>query len=373
MIRTAEKKLIQAMLEQAGISINGSQPWDIQVHNESIYHRLMTQGELALGEAYMDRWWDCERLDMLITRLLEARLDENLRIPWHFRLSSFLARGLNLQGKMRAKQSIHHHYDIGNSLFKAMLDENMIYSCAYFRQATSLHEAQLAKLELVCQKLQLKPGMKILDIGCGWGGFARYAASQHGVEVVGITLSQQQYQLARENCQHLDVDIRLQDYRELSGCFDRIVSIGMFEHVGHRNYRKLMETVYHCLIDRGLFLLHTIGANKTSYLSSPWIRKYIFPGGHLPSIQQIACSSEPFFVMEDWHNFGADYDKTLMAWHEHFSRHWDSLKEDYDERFYRMWTYYLLGSAGCFRARSMQLWQIVFSKGGEPGGYLSLR
>ncbi|QBR83186.1 cyclopropane fatty acyl phospholipid synthase [Legionella israelensis] len=373
MTRTSEKKFIESMLEHAGITINGNQPWDIQVHDENVYRRVLRQGELGLGEAYMENGWDCERLDVLITRLLEAKLDEKIKIPWHFFISYSMARLINFQGKTQSKQAIHHHYDLGNSLFKAMLDEKMMYSCAYFRNVSTLDEAQTAKLELVCQKLQLKPGMKVLDIGCGWGGLAKYMAEKFAVHVTGITLSEQQYQFAKENCKNLDVEIRLQDYRELNECFDRIVSIGMFEHVGPLNYRKFMEIVHRSLIEKGLFLLHTIGSNRSHFLSSQWIRKYIFPKGHLPSIQQIASASEPFFTMEDWHNFGADYDKTLMAWHDNFSHHWEALKKDYDERFYRMWTYFLLGSAACFRARSQQLWQIVFSKGGKPGGYLSIR
>ncbi|VEG90878.1 cyclopropane fatty acyl phospholipid synthase [Legionella spiritensis] len=370
---TAEITFIQSLLKSIGVEINGQQPWDIQIHNEDIYHRIVSQGEVGLGESYMDGWWDCPRLDMLFERVFRARLDKEIKVPWRVVLTELAANIISFQGKRHAKQAIRHHYDLGNTLFRAMLDTNMMYSCAYYKDATTLNEAQMAKLDLVCRKLQLKPGMNVLDIGCGWGSFAKYAAEQYGVQVTGVTISQQQYEYAVEQCRGLDVEIRLQDYRDVSGVFDRVVSIGMFEHVGHLNYPVFMRKAYHSLADGGLFLLHTIGSNETTSISSEWIRKYIFPNGMIPSMKQVATASESLLVMEDWQNFGAYYDNTLMAWHQNFVTHWDELKTYYDERFFRMWTYYLLGCAGCFRARDLQLWQIVFSKDGVAGGYMAPR
>lgn len=218
-----------------------------------------------------------------------------------------------------------------------------------------------------------KPGMKVLDIGCGWGGFAKYAAEKYNVKALGITVSQEQVEFARASCQGLPVEIRLQDYRDLKEKFDGIISIGMFEHVGVRNYTTHMKVVHRCLASDGLFLLHTIAGNSSVNTTDPWINKYIFPNSMLPSAKQITSAAEGLFVLEDSHSFGPHYDNTLMAWHSNFKKNWDKIKDAYDERFCRMWTYYLLSCAGTFRSRSNQLWQIVFSKDGVEGGYQSIR
>ncbi len=373
MDRDTAKNIGKSLLHAAGISPNGTEPWDIQIHNEDFYLRVLTEGPLGLGESYMDKWWDCQRIDIFIEKILRANIDTKIKIPFHFYAKQVLAKVINFQSKRRARQVAYTHYDLGNDLFEKMLDNRMIYSCGYWKTATTLDDAQKDKLELICQKLQLKPGLKLLDIGCGWGGLARYAAENYGVSVTGVTISEQQYQHAKESCKGLPIEIRLQDYRDLNDQFDRIVSVGMFEHVGHLNYPTFMHTVHRALKSDGLFLLHTIGINETSSLANEWITKYIFPNGMLPSIAQIAKSAEKLFVIEDWQNFGAYYDNTLMAWYENFQAHWNTLKSQYDERFYRMWTYYLLACAGSFRARSNQLWQIVMSKNGVAGGYMSPR
>jgi len=250
-----------------------------------------------------------------------------------------------------------------------MLDKRLTYTCAYWDNAETLDEAQEAKLDLVARKINLKEGMKVLDIGCGWGSFAKYAAEKYGAEVVGITVSKEQVKLARELCKGLPVEIRLQDYRDVDGKFDHIVSLGMIEHVGQKNYRTFMNIVHRCLKDEGLFLLHTIGNNKSVKKCDPWIEKYIFPNGMLPSIKQLAKSFEGLFVVENWHNYGTHYDKTLMAWFKNFTGNLDKIKHIYDNRFYRMWKYYLLSCAGSFRARKIQLWQIVLSKKGLKDGW----
>ena len=254
-----------------------------------------------------------------------------------------------------------------------MLDRRMLYSCGYWKDAATLDEAQEAKLDLIFKKLDLQPGMKVLDIGCGWGGAARFAATRYDVEVVGVTVSEEQLKLGKEICKGLPVELRLQDYRSLKEKFDRIFSIGMFEHVGHKNYRKYFQVVKKCLKDNGLFLLHTIGNNRTVTQTDPWINCYIFPCSLIPSAKQISSAFDSLFVLEDWHNFGADYDRTLMEWYRNFHNNWDVIKKDYDEKFYRMWKYYLLCCAGSFRARKNQLWQIVLSERGVPGVYKSFR
>ena len=368
MTDTSLRRRTEALLQDADVAINGERPWDIQVKNNRLYRRVFAQGSLGFGESYMDGWWDTESLDQLIARLLKARLDEKFK-SFVVMMAALKAKLLNCQSIRRAYQVGEKHYNIGNDLYQGMLDSRMIYSCAYWKNAQNLEDAQRDKLELTCRKLHLKPGQKVLDIGCGWGGTARYMAENYGVEVVGITISTAQAELARENCRELPIEIRVQDYRDLEGSFDRVVSIGMFEHVGYKNYQTYFRKVADLLKDDGLFLLHTIGGNIPADRTDPWIDKYIFPNGMIPSSQQISTAFEGCFVLEDWHNFGLDYDKTLMSWHDNFENAWTELKGSYDERFRRMWKYYLLASAGSFRARENQLWQIVLSKHGLPEGY----
>ncbi len=367
------KDTSEKMLALAGISINGNNPWDIKVHNEQFYRRVITQGSLGLGESYMEEWWECEKLDEFFHRVLRSQIESHIKRNWRLLSRILMARIFNMQSKKRAFQIGEKHYDSGNDLFEIMLDKRMVYSCAYWKDVNELNEAQENKLDLICRKLGLRPGMKILDIGCGWGSFARFAAEKYKVEVTGITVSREQVELGNTLCKGLPVEIRLQDYRDVHDKFDHIVSLGMIEHVGYKNYRTYMAVVHKCLKDDGLFLLHTIGGNKSITSTDPWINKYIFPNGMLPSIKQLGSAIEGLFVMEDWHNFSADYDKTLMAWHKNFESNWHKIMANYDERFYRMWNYYLLSCAGSFRARNIQLWQIVLSKNGIPGGYLSIR
>ncbi|HTR80293.1 MAG TPA: cyclopropane fatty acyl phospholipid synthase [Bacteroidota bacterium] len=368
-----QKQKIEKYLNSAGITIDGPQLWDINVINQAFYSRVLARGSLGLGESYVDGWWDVEQLDEFFSRILRANLERYVEHNWRSVFDVLSARLVNLQKPSRAFIIGTRHYDIGNNLFRSMLDARMVYSCGYWQHASTLDEAQEAKLELICRKLALEPGMTVLDIGCGWGGFAKYAAENYSANVLGITVSAEQATMAKDVCAGLPVIIKLQDYRDLDSTFDRIVSIGMFEHVGAKNYRTFMKVVRDHLHDDGLFLLHTIGGNATRYATDPWIAEYIFPNSLIPSIDQIARASEGMFVMEDWHNFSAFYDKTLMAWHQNFEKNWKGLASQYDERFFRMWKYYLLSSAGSFRSRHNQLWQIVFSPKGINGGYESIR
>ncbi len=372
MTRSRFRKRIEELLQQADIAVDGGRPWDLQVHEDALFGRLLSQGSLGLGEAYMDGWWDCEQLDGFFHRLLTARLDDAVRTAG-MAFSVVGARLRNRQSKARAHRVARKHYDVGNDLYRRMLDSRMIYSCGYWTEAADLEAAQQAKLDLVCRKLLLAPGQRVLDIGCGWGGLARFAAEHYGVEVVGVTISRKQAELARELCQGLPVEIRLQDYRELDEPFDRVVSIGMFEHVGYKNYRTYMSVVDRCLAADGLFLLHTIAGNESAYTTDPWIERYIFPGGVLPSAAQIGQAIERLFMVEDWHSFGPDYDPTLMAWWRNFEAAWPDLQGTYDERFRRMWRYYLLSCAGSFRARYNQVWQIVLSRIGSTRVYRAPR
>ena len=363
------KKVIEQILGGAGVGIGEDRPWDIRVKNPEFYNRVLAGGSLALGESYMDGWWDCRALDQFFDRVLSARLDRRVKKSWDLLWLVIRSKLSNRQRPSRAFEIGERHYDIGNDLFSVMLDKRLNYSCGYWDKATTLDEAQEDKLHLICRKIGLAPGMKVVDIGCGWGGFIQYAAETCGADVLGITVSKEQARMARERCKGLPVRVELMDYRDLEGTFDRIVSVGMLEHVGERNFRTYMQTLHRCLAPDGLFLLHTIGANKSVRDTDPWINKYIFPDSMLPSAKQIATATEGLFVLEDWHSFGPDYDKTLMAWHRNFIDNWDRIKDAYGERFYRMWTYYLLSCAGSFRARRNQLWQIVLSKKGLREGY----
>ncbi|RTR00228.1 cyclopropane fatty acyl phospholipid synthase [Halomonas nitroreducens] len=365
---TRARHVVEKLLNGSGVSLNGDAPQDIRVYHPDFFSRILHQGTLGLGESYMDGWWDCERLDQMANLMLRHGLGEHSQSPSERLMYRLQSGFFNLQSRARAYIVGEAHYDLGNDLFRRMLDDTMCYSCGYWKAADGLHEAQKAKLELACRKLDLKPGMHVLDIGCGWGSLAEHAARHHGVHVTGITISREQAELARKRCEGLPVEILLEDYRDLEGRFDRIVSIGMFEHVGHRNYETYFETVRRLLPPEGLFLLHTIGSNNSDISADPWINRYIFPNGVLPSVMHIAKASERHLLMEDWQNFGADYDHTLMAWLENFDAHWHEIADRYNERTRRMFRYYLSVCAGAFRARNLQLWQVVYSLG-RPGRY----
>ncbi|MFH1749520.1 MAG: cyclopropane fatty acyl phospholipid synthase [bacterium] len=370
-----EKQIVESLLSSAGITVNGNNPCDLQIHNENFYSRVLREGALGLGESYMDGWWDCENLDQLFHKILAAELDNKIKKNLGLILKIGWNLVLNPGRKSKAFEIGKRHYDVGNDLYRAMLDKRLTYTCGYWENAKDLNEAQEAKLDLVCKKIDLKRGQRVLDIGSGWGSFIGFAAEKYGVSALGITVSKEQKELADKLYENFSAETRLQDYRDINEKekFDQIVSLGMFEHVGYKNYRTFMKVAHNALKDDGLFLLHTIGGNHSARGTDPWIDKYIFPNSMLPSIAQIGKSTEGLFIMEDWHNFGDDYDKTLMTWHKNFEDNWDKIKSNYDERFYRMWRYYLLVCAGLFRVRKTQLWQIVLSKKGVLGGYKSVR
>lgn len=361
-------RIAHELLQEADININGKRPFDIRVKNPDFYKRVLKEGSLGLGESYMDGWWECDRLDIFFYKVLRADLEH--RIPKNVKdiFKIIIARIFNLQSPKRAWIVGEEHYNLGNDLFIRMLDPHMQYSCGYWKDANTLEEAQSHKLHLICEKLQLSPGMTVLDIGCGWGGLAAYAAENYGVSVTGVTISAEQQKYAQERCKGLNVKIILEDYRNLNLQFDRVVSVGMFEHVGPKNYDNYFNIVKKNLKPDGFFLLHTIGSNVDKLGSDAWINKYIFPNGCLPSIAKIAKATTGKFVMEDWHNFGADYDRTLMAWYERFTASWHEIEHNYSPRFKRMFTYYLNACAGAFRARDIQLWQVIFSPQGIENG-----
>lgn len=372
---TTPPESLRRLAAEAGVRFNGNAPWDIQVHDPEVYDRILSQGSLGFGEAYLDGLWDAGSLDELFAHLLRHDIDSRLEGRARLRLlaEALRHRLFNLQSRRRAFLVGERHYDIGNDVFSAMLDSTMSYSCGYWAQAADLEAAQQAKLDMICRKLELRPGEHLLEIGCGWGGLARHAAAHYGVEVTGITVSKEQQQLARERCAGLPVDIRLMDYRELEGEYDKLVSVGMFEHVGPKNYGLYFDTAARLMKDEGLFLLHTIGSHVTVACVDPWIERYIFPNGKLPSARELAGALEGHFLIEDWHGFGRDYDRTLMAWWHNFEAAWPGLQARYDRRFHRMWKYYLHCCAGFFRSGQGQLWQLVLSRRGRRAVYRSVR
>lgn len=359
--RDNRKEQVQKILSRADVRIDGDREWDITVNNDRFYSRVLRHGSLGLGESYVDGWWDCPALDQLFSRILGAELGRNAPWDWRLALQWALAAVFNRQTKLRAKSVAKIHYDLGNELYEKMLDRRMVYSCGRWEHASNLDEAQEAKLDFVCRQLRLQPETTLLDIGCGWGGLAKFAAERYGTKAVGVTISREQMEWARHLCEGLPIEIRLEDYRDITGTFDRVASLGMFEHVGYKNYRRFFEVARRVLRPRGFFYLSTIGANRSGRSTDPWIDKYIFPNSHLPSAAQITAAMEGLFVIEDWQNWASDYDRTIVAWFQNFQKHWRNLQPRYGERFYRMWKYYLMVAAACFRSRKHQVWQILLA------------
>jgi cyclopropane-fatty-acyl-phospholipid synthase len=358
------RMIIGQLFSEVGVKIDGPEPWDIRVQDDRFYARVLKDGSLGLGEAYMAGWWDCLRIDEFICRLLKGNLEEKIRGNLSTLLRYASARLFNLQSPGRAGIISRRHYDLGNDFFFSFLDPCNQYSCGYFQETDDLAEAQRKKLGLICRKIDLQPVDQVLDIGCGWGGLARYAAEHYGCTVTAVNISEEQIRFAREYCKNLPVTILQEDYRRIRGSFDKIVSVGMFEHVGKKNYRTFMKVAYRCLKEGGIFLLQTIGGNVSRVNCDPWINRYIFPNGMLPSIAQISRAAEDLFVVEDIHNLGPHYQKTLLSWNDRFQGAWSRLSEKYDRIFKRMWEYYLLSCAGAFCARYIQVWQIVMTKAG---------
>lgn len=361
------ESVVRELFDHAGIGIGGGSPGHIIIHDERFYERLLRDKSIGLGESFMDGWWSTDALDVLIEKVLRADLKRKIAGSWKLKIITAEAMLFNRQDMERAQKSIEAHYDIGNDLYERMLDPRMVYTCAYWKDAKNLAEAQEAKLDLVCRKVGLEPGMRVLDLGCGWGSFAQFAAEKYGVSVEGYTISKAQAELGQERAKKsgLPVNIHLADYREARGKYDRVVSIGMMEHVGPKNYRTVMEVIDRSMGSDGVALVHTITNNRSLANGTPFIEKYIFPNAVAPSPAQLCRAMEGLFVLEDVHNIGPHYDPTLMAWWERFDEAYPDLKHKYDQRFYRMWQFYLLGAAGASRSRDGQLLQLVFTKTGR--------
>lgn len=359
---------IREIFDSAGVGVEGRAPGDIIVKNPDFYARLLRDASIGLGESYMEEWWECEELDLFIEKLLRADIKKKLSGSLKLKLLTLRALVTNMQSRERAYQVAHAHYDLGNDLYEVMLDKRMVYTCAYWKNAKTLEEAQEHKLDLVCRKAGLKPGMRVVDLGCGFGGFAMYAAEKYDCEVMGVTVSVEQQRFGSRVAKEkgLKVDLRVQDYRNVFGKFDAVVSIGMMEHVGWKNHRNFMEVVHRCMKDEAIAVVHTIGSNEYQRHGIPFFEKYIFPNAASPSLEQVGKATENLLVVEDVHNIGPDYRPTLLAWWKNFDEGYSTLdQKKYDRQFYRMWRFYLLAAAGAVAARESQLWQFVLTRLGR--------
>ena len=365
---TARARL-EALLAGADVEVNGARPWDIEVHDERLYPRVIAEGSLGLGEAYMDGWWDCRQLDEFFHKVVRADLGSHFRLTPEALWLAAKSRLQNRQNRRRAFDVAQVHYDLAIDVFEATFDKRMTGSCGYWKDAADLDQAQEAKLDLVCRKVGLERGQSVLDIGCGWGAFMGYAAERYGAACVGVTVSREQADYVRRRYAGLPVEAQLKDYRAFAGEVDHVVSMGMFEHVGAKNYRTYFELARKVLRQGGLFLLHTIFSAERGAAIEPWLNKYIFPNGVLPTVGQIGAAVEGLFVIENVENFGAYYDRTLMAWRANFVTHWAAMAARHGERFCRMWDYYLSSCAGGFRSRRISVGQFVLSPQGVPGGW----
>jgi len=370
------RRIITGVLEQADIRVGGDRPWDLRIHHDRFFPRAM-RGTLGVGESYMDGDWDAGSLIEFFRKTMDAGLQMHPLLRINRVAKEVHARFRNLQTRRRSRAVAEEHYDLDHRMYAQFLGPWNQYTCCFFDGTDDLEEAELCKLEMICDKLEIESGDRVLDIGCGWGGFAKYAASTRGCSVVGISLSDEQIEYARDYTEGLPVEIHRMDYRDLPesplGTFDKVLICGMIEHVGYRNYRQLMKVVHTVLAQDGLFLLHTIGNRHNTAVVEPWIEKYIFRNSMAPSMQQLTRAAADLFVIEDWENYGHYYVPTLQAWHDNFNRNWDRIRaldgpRPFDERFRRMWNFYLMSSRAAFEVEDLHLWHLVMTRYGSGRG-----
>jgi cyclopropane-fatty-acyl-phospholipid synthase len=370
------RRIITGVLEQADIRVGGDRPWDLRIHHDRFFPRAM-RGSLGVGESYMDGDWDAGSLIEFFRKTMDAGLQMHPLLRINRVAKEVHARFRNLQTRRRSRAVAEEHYDLDHRMYAQFLGPWNQYTCCFFDGTDDLEEAEICKLEMICDKLEIESGDRVLDIGCGWGGFAKYAASTRGCSVVGISLSDEQIEYARDYTEGLPVEIHRMDYRDLPesplGTFDKVLICGMIEHVGYRNYRQLMKVVHTVLAQDGLFLLHTIGNRHNTAVVEPWIEKYIFRNSMAPSMQQLTRAAADLFVIEDWENYGHYYVPTLQAWHDNFNRNWDRIRaldgpRPFDERFRRMWNFYLMSSRAAFEVEDLHLWHLVMTRYGSGRG-----
>ena len=360
--------VISELLAGAAVRINGDAPWDIQVYDEKVYRLILTQGSLGLGRAYMEGLWDSDQLDETFHRLLAADIDTKM-VGWaRVRLLGEVLRQrlFNLQSPQRAFQVAEQHYDIGNDVFESMLDSRMIYSCAYWEHASSLEQAQQHKLDMICRKLQLQPGERLLEIGCGWGGLAGHLADR-GAEVDAISLSDAQLAWARRH--HMGPRFLKQDYRDTAGSYDGIVSVEMVEALGREYWPTFMDCVARNLKPGGRAAIQFISIRDDLFdayaASADFIQAYIFPGGLLIRTSEFRRLAEARgLAWQDQVDFGPDYAETLKTWRVNFNNAVveGCLPPGFDARFVELWRFYLLYCEGGFRGGGIDVHQVTLVK-----------
>jgi cyclopropane-fatty-acyl-phospholipid synthase len=355
------KKFSHRVLSRAGITVNGCHAWDIQVHDEQFFDCLYRSASEGLGDSYVQGFWDSDDLTETLGRFIAIGGRSALKGPIAHNMQTTESE------QKKSLEVVDSHYESKNGLYSNMLDPYMQYSCALWDDDThNLQEAQIKKMRLIGQKLELQPGDHVLDIGCGWGGLPKFLSETFGCRVTGINLAEHHIDYANQRMAHNKVKVIKQDYRDLTEKYDKIYCIGVSEHFGLNNYKQFMQIVHDQLNPGGIFLLHTIGENVTRPKADTWITKNIFPNGYIPSLSLISQCAEGLFITEDVHNFNTSYEKTLLAWDANFQRNWNLIRKlhpELDTRdFYRMWRYYLNFCAGGFRKRCTQLYQIVFTR-----------
>jgi cyclopropane-fatty-acyl-phospholipid synthase len=356
---------VRRALAAADIEIDGHRPWDIRVNDPAFYLRMMPNPAFQIGQTYMDGMWDCDAIDEMVFKLIASRVYAQHEKGGVFHLRNALARVRNMQSRARAGEVALAHYDLDLDLYRGMLDETLTYTCAYWdAPGATLADAQRAKLRLICDKLELKPGQTLLDIGCGFGGLAAFAAEHYGVKTLGVTNSQQHCTVARTLYPHLE--LALMDYRELPALgrrFDAVASVEMIEAVGPKNFTTYFDVVSQCLAPRGAFLLQSFISPASRFVCNEWFDRYIFPNGVVPSFPQLhAASAMTFGAPTDVHELGLHYPSTLLAWDRNLRATWPRLRSRNDERFRRMWHFYLTSLAGVFRAEDLRLCQVLYRK-----------
>ena len=354
--------LLEPMLARAGVSIGGKESCDIQVADQRFYRVVLTQGSLGLGEAYLRGWWTCNDLEELSYRLIQSGLYKaSLLLPLPL-VADLVHATFNQQSKEKSLRVAVQHYSLGNDIFLSFLGSYHNYSCGYYLETDDLDEAQRLKLEKGCRLLDLRPGDRVLDVGGGWGEFARYAATHHGCQVTSINIADEQIKFAKEYCKDASVEVRRCDYRDITGRFDKIMVMAMLTHVGYKNYRQFMEIMARCLEPGGMMLIESVGGHKSMKNCEPWINRYIFPGGVLPSLRQIDAAIAGLFSRKVLDEFGSSYVHTLRAWNRNFLQAWPAHQCRYDERVRLMFEYFFQTVAGAFRAGYLLHWHILLQK-----------